>query len=416
MSRRDPTDDDRGGPRWPDVLAAVLCAALLLGLAGPWVLRSRDRDRAARCEARLHAAAVVLHGLAAADPDERFCTGASDLALDGDPARFGWVADLVNAGAAGGTELLCPANPVAGGAVLEQVRGAAGVVTAVRPAAADRMDSGPAAALELDLDGDGRADRPGLAGGDPARAALAGDLAGAGHRTNYVPSWFLVRTGPKTAYSDDGELTVPAAGPLTGRAATIGPLTRLRQENTNLPASTVPWLGDGAAAVRTGGRIPGLGPAGTPLAASLTAGPAAWNDRANVLVHLPPGRTVVPRDPDVELAARPFCRDRPPARDGDPGDGGMDGILWLQDTRAWAAPHADGRGGRLAVLLMGDGSTARVADRDGDGLLNPGFPAGRPPPGGRRRGYGGAAVELPPSVAFSGGLLRGGYISKSTFE
>ena len=86
----------------------------------------------------------------------------------------------------------------------------------------------------------------------------------------------------------------------------------------------------------------------------------------------------------------------------------------LQDTRDWFAVH---RGS--CNLLMDDGSVKSVADLNGDGFLNPGFPVDASTESradlSTKVGYVDGTVELAAFDVFSGVLLKSNS-SKGKFE
>ena len=136
--------------------------------------------------------------------------------------------------------------------------------------------------------------------------------------------------------------------------------------------------------------------AGEFLVATYLRGPSSWDEDSQSIILLPPG-TKSDRLTDTECMLGPFCQDQLPTQN-DPGEGGTDGKIWLQDTRHWAPQHIDFSNGSLTLnLLMADGRVKTVRDINGDGFLNPGFPI---------KGQSPATVELQPFIVFSGELIK----------
>ena len=195
---------------------------------------------------------------------------------------------------------------------------------------------------------------------------------------------------------------------MKGFAGTLGPLTQQTLDFAKQPASVIPFLGcaapgDVSEAVLTD-TIPNFVDAGSRLCESFNDGPAMWDPLA-----MPnPKVTLMPIGTDVR-AAEPI--ELPDSnRVGTPGSGG---ILWLQDQRDWNAWHGGAK--KHCNILMADGSVKSVADVNGDGYLNPGFPvvAGT---GGPGSGYLDGVVELPPSEIYSAPFLQSPSITKQNFE
>jgi hypothetical protein len=276
-----------------------------------------------------------------------------------------------------------------------------------------RVLTGLCEELELDVDGDGRIDVAGLAAGSKERKELAGKILAKGFGTNYTPSWFLTRWSVKTDFDRKGNIIVTPDAPVTQIGGSIGPMRRRHLERSSRRAGVIPAVADGTATGKPAAKlIAALGedrPQGSPLVPAQTGGPVYWNAKNSVFIPLLAGTVLVPADlADEKL--RPFCEDRMPEEE-DAGDGGMDGKLWMQDTRQWQ-PHHRGAGRSVLPVLFMDGSVRNFTDLNGDGFLNPGFPVGE-------KGsdwFADATVELPPAEIFLGPCDSQSLPYKNAFE
>ena len=95
-----------------EMLVVITIIGLLTAILLPALARSREAARNATCKNNLRQFYIGLAVFADRDPQQRYCTGAFDYARDGCPDTWGWVADLVNSGAAKPGEMLCPSNPL----------------------------------------------------------------------------------------------------------------------------------------------------------------------------------------------------------------------------------------------------------------------------------------------------------------
>jgi prepilin-type processing-associated H-X9-DG protein len=251
-----------------------------------------------------------------------------------------------------------------------------------------------------------------------ANSATRGDfLARAfyekGYNTNYVASWYLVRSAIKL--DNDGTTTTSKTGSgsssYKGLELTQGPLTRRMVESTTIPSSNIPLLGCGApgdpseailstavakdpttgASYLTGGcndqDTAVYIQAGERLTESFNDGPAQFSGTSIAL--MPQGTDVMAQMIGESSASGP-----PPASASGGG--------WLQDTRDWFCVH---RGS--CNILMADGSVKTFIDQDGDLYLNPGFPvpSGLSETDYKKIGYKSDKVELHPTRCFSGIFL-----------
>lgn len=340
-----------------ELLVVIFIIGVLVALLLPAVNAARESSRRATCTNNLRQIGVSLQEHAERNRGP-FCSGAWDWVYDGAVTETGWVADLIESGSPVGKQM-CPTNPAQLSETYRQlVELNVGSLDSCLNRAGSPASTAPDGGQVI----------------NPCRQIIAGAMAPASeprrqvvenkvynkfYNTNYVASWFLVRTG---ANLDDSGNLRPANGScdssIKSRNVTIGPLSTARLDRSSAGASFVPLLGD-AAIVGTASFPMGDLPAGTPLAKSFTDGPVKIAD-----FQTP---TFSPGTP----------------RDGANGWWAVWNRQVLQDYRGFAPLH---RG--TCNVLYGDGSVRAIADENGDGFVNNGFP-----------GVGGfldGMVEVPP--------------------
>lgn len=404
-----------------EMLVVVTIIGILVSLLMPALSRAREAARGAYCKNNLRQFYVGMSLFADKDPLQRYCSGAYDFRRDGCPDTWGWVADLVNSGAAKPGDMLCPTNPIKYQEKWNDMLGS-DTTSAKDGATADRLACGTCNYGGSSFNGTtvstaGRADFI-------TRAILE-----KGYNTNYAASWFLVRGGVKFQ---------PATTPLTskietgsysfkGTLMTLGSLTRKVTDTSPIPSSTIPLLGDAAPGDPDEAilavdlkRAPSTAPAGFAddgaekvyatagerLCESFCDGPAQYTNAAPYKLALMPKTGVVLEDQlKAEASAEGI---------GDAVDGGD---YWLQDTRDFYCLH--GGGSKLAAnILMADGSVKEFADLNGDRYLNPGFLKGLTLTDDEAStiGYKDGTVDLPPQECFSGLFLGGDTFKRAKFE
>ncbi len=414
----------RNGFTLLEMLVVVAIIGLLAALLLPALARAREAARSATCKNNLRQFGVGMHMFADNDPAGRYCTGAYDFRRDGCPDTWGWVADMVNTGAARPGDMLCPTSPIKG---LEKINDLLGADTT------DAKDGAPISRLAAGACFLNGVDFNSTASDTADRADyVARTFFEKGYNTNYSSSWYMVRGGMKfepglpagTPLTSISQATAGAGTSLKGIAMTTGGLTVRIVENSRIPSSNIPMLGDAAPgdpseavlerSILKDPLLDTLGngdtenktyvEAGERLAESFNDGPAQYVDAATG-INLMPAATDVQYQLECEASAT-GCE--PPT----PANG-----TWLQDTRDWYATH--GSGNQLSCnILMADGSVQVFADTNGDHYLNPGFPV----PSGLTEaeyagiGYKNNVIELHPTRITSAIFLTGDVGKSADFE
>jgi prepilin-type N-terminal cleavage/methylation domain-containing protein/prepilin-type processing-associated H-X9-DG protein len=410
ISRSGRKDSRRSGFTLIELLVVISIIAILIAILIPAVQQAREAARNTQCKSNLRQMGIAFHIFADKDPSDQYCTGAYDYGRDGCVTQYGWVADVVSIGAGMPQQMLCPTSPYRG---LEKLNDLVGSLTTVEtpsdglgaiPNGPQRMIAGMCKDFAVDLDGDGSPDTGTLAGGSAGRIDVVRQILDAGYGTNYASSWFFNRSAARLARSGSGAASdTVTLNTLKGQAGTVGPLTRRMVENSGIPSSNIPLLGDSgpgdakeAILTATIPGHPGL-VQGARLAETMCDGPAYWDAAASKVTLMPANTVILPGAGSASLPA--YVDDVLPTNES-PGDPGADGKLWLQDTRDWVALHGSGKN-LSANLLMADGSVKTIVDRNGDHYFNPGFPiaAGS---ADTNDGYLDATVELEPFNVYCG--------------
>jgi len=384
-----------------EMLVVIAIIGVLVAMLLPAISKAREAARAATCKNNLRQFGVGMHLFADKDPDGRFCSGATDQTRDGCMDTYGWVADLVNSGAAKPGEMLCPSNPLLG---LEKLNDFYGVATSnptsnnsvSQLSGAERYSVGICANGYRGFSPGGAA-TPGpnyYAGTGPTtpeRATLTSwAIVADGYSTNYVAHWFLVRMAPQYTIGGASGISIltstsvptDTSPGIKGLMSTQGPLTRRVAENSFAPTSSIALLGDACpgdinesslnfdvsqsptdwinTALAT--QLKKLWIAkGTLTVESFSDGPASY-DAATPAIRLitKPG---TPLDVQAACDAAGNC--------GQPL--GSNGV-YMQDIRDFFAIHGGGFKGATCNILMADGSVKTFVDTNGDQYINPGFP------------------------------------------
>ncbi len=417
-----------------EMLVVVAIIGMLMALLLPALSRAREAARSATCKNNLRQFGVAFHIHAERDPQGRLCTGADDFRRDGCMDTWGWVADLVNSGAAVPGQMLCPTNSIRGSEKLNDLLGRSTIAGAREGCPPSRTQDG---ACGLGYTGPGD---PGFGDTNPNSASRADYIVrqflDKGYSTNYASSWHMVRGNIRFAFADTNgngkndfeELTSHQDGAFKGLSGTLGPLTLRQLESATVTSSVIPLLGDAApgdadeailamdltrdisvmsaflTAADPNEPVEVVLPGGSRLGESFNDGPAYY-DASNLKIGLLGNAVSMAKQ--VEQEAAGLGIDPPTALSN----------TFLQDTRDWLAVH--GGGNNLSCnILMADGSVKTFVDRNGDGYLNPGFPV----PDGltdaqyQGIGYRDSTVELHPAEMFNGIFLSTGDVVKDKFE
>ena len=356
-----------------EMLVVIAIVGILVALLLPALGAARASARRTECQSNLKQFGA---GLAAHAQSHRgaFCTGAFDWVHDGAVTEIGWVADLVKQKIDVG-QMLCPSNPAQSTVTYRQL-----------------MESNfTGDSCEIPRTGDGPQTLPDgsttyapcnlmitdsatyMPNSENRRALIEGDVYGTGHNTNYVPTWFLVRsevlireTRDSFVWEGDHENkiqadTSPAAAPTCKAGnkwlnSTVGPLTQVRLDRGLYPAPAVPLIGDGGATPIILGMKMGDIPQDSFLVPTMTRGPVRIEDME-----------------EVEYGEDHDKMGPAPTMPVDPSEGWY--IRWNQYVTQDYSQIAPVHGG-VANILFADGGVRTFKDTNRDGVLNNGFAAG----------------------------------------
>jgi prepilin-type N-terminal cleavage/methylation domain-containing protein len=337
-----------------EMLVVITLISVLFAITVPAVLSARESGRATTCKNNLR---QIFMGLSnhADRKNDRMCSGNFDWVRDGAVTEVGWVADCVAIGTLPG-KMLCPSNESKvsrtyfalfnnTGAGFSSLSNKLGSPEGKYPDG--RPKANPCRKLLGEWSGGGGAMAPGA----DRRDLIFKEIFEPGFNTNFVASWWLVRSG--VLLDANGNMTSsngsgpPSSGdskPTLERHFTSGPLNRAKLDRSGVASSIVPLLGDAAPSNEFLPEDLGNESSGQRLTQMITGGPVQPATMA------PP----------------------PPANPG----GTEYGVWWaiwnatLQDYRQFGTPHA-----RSAQIVFADGSIRSIVDSNGDDMINNGFPA-----------------------------------------
>lgn len=364
MRSRRPASGQRSAFTLVELLTVIAIIGLLVGLLLPAMNAARSAARKTTCQNNLRQIGIELH--AHAERTGALCTGSFDWVRDGSVTDVGWVADLVKTETPVG-EMRCTAN-------VAQISEAYSALLAANISALDACIDRLGVPPQLERDGSVSVNpcrqiiTAGWAPNDAARIDVVRRRILEKHfNTNYAASWFLVRSS--VVLDNSGNLRAAAPGCSTdvkSRNVTLGPLRLAELDAAKSPANTSPLLGDAALSTDTLSADLGAFGIGSPMAKSMTGGPVL----------------------KTTLQTPGFSSGTPMS-----GTSGWYRV-WLretlQDYRSFAPLH-----GGVCNIVFADGSVRSVADVNGDGLLNNGFPAAS------GAGFADDMVELPGTEMFS---------------
>jgi prepilin-type processing-associated H-X9-DG protein len=420
------------------MLVVIAIIGVLVAMLLPALSAAREAARSTTCKNNLREFFVSQSLHADNDPQNRFASGAFDGRRDGSIDTWGWVADMVNAGAGKPSDMLCPSNPAKGSEKLNDYLGTATSV-AKEGAQASRVLAGAGAywndgsgGFGYNASADPNAEVNPITGVKDAAGAIALHFINKGYNTNYITTWFHSRTGPllqsaPSASGNDIRLYYPTSSivPTTlsavkGLGGTLGPLSTTVVSQSPIAGSVVPIMADGNVgdakeaflkASIPGYQDKGLGQ-GARLTESFSDGPALRDVAANGDAWGGWGKTVEydVYNPDASPAVNVFAIEQPVKGNAVvyPNE-----YLYMQDYRDFGPVHKGG-----CNVLMADGSIRSFFDTTGDGYLNPGFNVDSTSGAAAiaLTGYSDATVELEPALIFSGVFIIKSPLGKANLD
>ncbi|KAA1259972.1 putative major pilin subunit [Rubripirellula obstinata] len=406
-----------------ELLVVISIIALLAALALPALTKAREAARRTQCSSNLRQFGIGMYTFAERDPIGRLCTGASDFFRDGSLDEHGWVADLVNSGAAVPGDMLCPSNPAKASEKLNELLGSTTGNTDM-PAPGNtwaRMVDGRGALLVTNTAASPLTEAAAFAtsitdpvnGGTLTPAQYVGTyFIDRGYMTNYAAGYHLVRVAPRSAFVDaTPAFLVSGPGNFKERGGTMGTLQLSTVDSSRVPSTNIALLGDagpgdvdeaflGVDVPNTKGELP----QGMLLSEAFNDGPAYYNTDTN-RVNLIKAGVLLDAQVTCEQGEATTANCQVPAYAAIAANDTTIQGTYLQDTRDFFALHAG-----QCNMLMADGSVQTFQDLNGDGYLNPGFPVAATADVSAV-GYSDATIELQP-----GEMFNGVFVDESSFK
>jgi len=266
VPRRIAGRDARGAMTLVEILVVITILRLLMALLFPALNAARESSRASGCQMNLGQIGVglathaTLHGT--------LCSGAFDWRYDGCVTEKGWVADLMAQGAPVG-KMLCPSNP----AQISETFNDLVTMDAAIDDCVDRLGSAAETAPDGSTVSNPCRTIATMTAGSASRCdVVEKQIYNKHYNTNYVPSWFLVRSAVNL--NDSGQLktdkaTCPAS--LLSTHSTQGPLPRAQADTAAVSSSFIPLMGCGAPSSTLA--VPVASLLGKPAVRTMTRGP-----------------------------------------------------------------------------------------------------------------------------------------------
>ena len=393
-------------------LAAVITTLLMLGsLLAPSIYKAREAARNAQCKNNMKQYGISMLLFAENDPRQRLCSGAFNVQDDGPIERFGWVADMVNSGFGHPSKMLCPNQK---NVLLD---------TQDYLLKLEKMDTShipPELSYRYELETFSTMLSDTKPGTEARADYILKNYIDKGFNTNYATSWYLTRTFCKL---DEDKVPEKHAKDLRG---TLGPLALRIMDQSDVPASNIPLLGDSKPfqPQKVSKLAVGEFKSGTAFAPNSNSGPVMLDTNKWELVSLDDAtaqkknfvsdvvKTKLPSPNDATVANYQHSKDNADAYQELYGGGGT---LWMQDTRSWGAVHSRTGGEKSGNILCADGSVKTIYDVDKDGYFNPGFPMSHKS-NPKNPVFKTNACEMPPYLIYSGASIISLRKLKAKFE